>query len=104
VAENLLRREFDARLPDRQWAVDITYVPTGVGWLYLAGVIELCFRKVVGGSMADHMKTGLVTDAPRMAVARRSPGAGPLHHTDRRVQYVSEDYSICCGQTASSAA
>ena len=92
VAPNVLDRQFGAQAPDRKWAVDITYVPTGEGWLYLAGVIDLCSRKVVGWSMADHMRTGLVTDALSMALARRRPGAGLLHHSDRGVQYASEDY------------
>jgi putative transposase len=92
VAENRLGREFDAPLPDRKWAVDITYVPTGEGWLYLAGVIDLCSRKVVGWSMAEHMRTDLVADALEMALARRSPGEGLLHHSDRGVQYASDDY------------
>ena len=92
VAGNRLAREFDAPRPDRKWAVDITYVPTGEGWLYLAGVIDLCSRKVVGWSMADHMRTDLVADALGMAIARRSPGEGLLHHSDRGVQYASEDY------------
>ena len=92
VAANVLDRQFDADLPDRKWAVDITYVPTGEGWLYLAGVIDLCSRKVVGWSMADHMRADLVVDALKMAVARRSPGGGLLHHSDRGVQYASEDY------------
>ncbi len=92
VAENVLGRRFAAELPDRKWAVDITYVPTGEGWLYLAGVIDLCSRKVVGWSMADHMRTDLVSDALSMALARRQPGEGLLHHSDRGSQYASEDY------------
>jgi transposase InsO family protein len=92
VVANVLDRQFDAELPNRKWAVDITYVPTGEGWLYLAGVIDLCSRKVVGWSMADHMRTDLVGDALKMAIARRSPGDGLLHHSDRGVQYASEDY------------
>jgi transposase InsO family protein len=92
VAANVLDRQFDATLPDRKWAADITYVPTDQGWLYLAGVIDLCSRKLVGWSMAEHMRTDLVADALRMAVARRSPGAGLLHHSDRGVQYASDDY------------
>ena len=92
VADNVLAREFDAPLPDRKWAADITHVPTAQGWLYLAAVIDLCSRKVVGWSMADHMRTGLVADALSMAVARRRPGAGLLHHSDRGVQYASDDY------------
>jgi putative transposase len=92
VAPNLLGRRFEAPAPDRKWAVDITYVPTDQGWLYLAGVIDLCSRKVVGWSMAGHMRTELVSDALGMALARRRPGAGLLHHSDRGVQYASEDY------------
>lgn len=92
VAENVLGRQFRARVPDRKWAADITYVPTGEGWLYLAGVIDLCSRKIVGWSMAEHMRTDLVSDALGMALARRSPGEGLLHHSDRGVQYASDDY------------
>ena len=92
VAANVLGRDFDATRPDQKWAADITYVPTGQGWLYLAGVIDLCSRKVVGWSMAEHLRTDLVADALRMAIARRSPGEGLLHHSDRGVQYASDDY------------
>jgi putative transposase len=92
VAPNVLGRRFEAPAPDRKWAADITYVPTAEGWLYLAGVIDLCSRKVVGWSMAGHMRTDLVSDALRMALARRSPGEGLLHHSDRGVQYASGDY------------
>jgi len=92
VAENVLARDFAAELPDRKWAADITYVPTGEGWLYLAAVLDLCSRKVVGWSMAEHMRTGLVSDALKMAVARRRPGEGLLHHSDRGSQYASDDY------------
>jgi transposase InsO family protein len=92
VASNVLGRQFDAALPDRKWATDITYVPTDEGWLYLAGVIDLCSRKIVGWSMADHMRTGLVADALTMALSRRSPGDGLLHHSDRGVQYASDAY------------
>ena len=92
VAENRLGRRFDAPLPDRKWAADITYVPTAQGWLYLAAVLDLCSRKVVGWSMADHMRADLVSDALRMALARRSPVPGLLHHSDRGVQYASDDY------------
>jgi transposase InsO family protein len=92
VAENRLGRQFDAPLPDRKWAADTTYVPTAEGWLYVAAVLDLCSRKVVGWSMAGHMRTGLVADALKMAIARRAPGAGLLHHSDRGVQYASDDY------------
>jgi transposase InsO family protein len=92
LADNLLDRQFDAKLPNLKWAADITYIPTGEGWLYLAGVIDLCSRRIVGWSMADHMKTELVSDALSMAIAHRQPGEGLLHHSDRGVQYASEDY------------
>jgi putative transposase len=92
VAANLLDRQFAADVPNRKWAVDITYIPTDQGWLYLAGVIDLCSRMIVGWSMADHMKTDLVSEALRMAIARRRPGKGLLHHSDRGVQYASDDY------------
>jgi putative transposase len=92
VAPNVLGRRFEAGLPDRKWAADITYVPTGQGWLYLAAVIDLCSRKVVGWSMAEHMRADLVSDALGMALARRSPAAGLLHHSDRGSQYASGDY------------
>lgn len=92
VAPNVLDRQFQAEAPDRKWAVDITCVPTAEGWLYVAGVIDLCSRRIVGWSMAGHMRTELVSDALGMAIARRSPGEGLLHHSDRGVQYASEDY------------
>jgi transposase InsO family protein len=92
VAGNLLDRQFTAGLANQKWAADITYIPTDQGWLYLAGVIDLCSRRIVGWSMADHMRTDLVSDALGMAVARRSPKPGLLHHSDRGVQYASDDY------------
>ena len=92
VVGNVLDRQFDAASPNQKWVVDITYIPTGEGWLYLAGVMDLCSRKIVGWSMADHMETTLVSDALRMAVAGRSPGEGLLHHSDRGSQYASDDY------------
>lgn len=92
VAANVLGRRFAADRPDRKWAADITYVATGEGWLYLAGVLDLCSRRIVGWSMADHMRVGLARGALEMAVARRGPGRGLLHHSDRGVQYASDEY------------
>jgi putative transposase len=92
VAENLLDRQFAAALPNRKWVADITYIFTDEGWLYLAGVLDLCSRKIVGWAMADHMKTDLVSAALTMALVRRHPPANLLHHSDRGVQYASEDY------------
>lgn len=92
IAANVLDRQFNTPEPDRKWAADITYIPTGEGWLYLAGVIDLCTRRIVGWSMADHMRADLVTDALAMAMSRRRPGAGLLHHSDRGVQYACDQY------------
>jgi transposase InsO family protein len=92
VAANLLDRQFQAELPNRKWAADITYIPTDEGWLYLGGVMDLCSRMIVGWSMAEHMKTELVRDALSMAIIHRQPGEGLLHHSDRGVQYASDDY------------
>jgi putative transposase len=92
VADNVLDRDFGARTPNRKWAADITYVPTGEGWLYVAAVIDLCSRKIVGWSMAEHLQAELVNDALKMALARRRPEEGLLHHSDRGVQYACDDY------------
>jgi len=92
VAKNVLDRQFKAAGPNQKWAADITYIPTAEGWLYLAGVIDLYSRKIVGWSMADHMKSALVSDALTMALEHRRPAGGLLHHSDRGVQYACEDY------------
>ena len=92
IASNVLDRQFTADTPNRKWAGDITYIPTEEGWLYLAGVIDLHSRRIVGWSMADHLQTDLVADALTMALARRLPAAGLLHHSDRGVQYASDAY------------
>jgi len=92
VADNRLDRQFAADLPDRKWACDITYIPTREGFLYLAAVMDLCSRKIVGWSMADHLRTELCTDALEMALRSRRPGADLVHHSDRGVQYASADY------------
>lgn len=92
TAANVLDRQFQAELPNRKWVSDITYIPTDEGWLYLAGVLDLCSRKIVGWSMADHLRWDLVEDALEMAIARRRPAEGLLHHSDRGVQYACDDY------------
>jgi putative transposase len=92
VAPNLLDRNFDADRCNRKWAADITYVPTDEGWLYVAGVMDLHSRRLVGWSMADHMETSLVGDALVMAVAQRHVSKGLVHHSDRGVQYASLQY------------
>jgi transposase InsO family protein len=92
VAPNLLARRFQAERPDQKWVADLTYVDTDEGWLYLATVMDLFSRRIVGWAMADHMETALVAQALRMALVRRQPGAGLLHHSDRGSQYASEVY------------
>jgi len=92
VAPNLLDRQFTVAAPDQVWGTDITYLWTQVGWLYLAVVLDLYSRKVVGWSLKNHMTTDLVIDALRMAVSRRHPPPGLLHHSDRGSQYASEAY------------
>ncbi len=89
IAPNLLNRDFYASNPDEKYVGDITYISTGEGWLYLATVIDLYSRKVVGWSMADNMKVSLVNDALNMAISHRNPLKGLLWHTDRGSQYAS---------------
>jgi len=92
VAENLLARRFTVERPDTVWAADMTYVPTAQGWLYLAVVLDLCSRKVVGWATADHLRTELVQRALAMALVQRRPHGSVLHHSDRGVQYASDAY------------
>jgi transposase InsO family protein len=92
VAANLLDRNFDVERPNQVWATDITYIWTREGWLYLAVVIDLFARRVVGWAMAAHMRTELVLEALGMALGRRLPPAGLMHHSDRGSQYASGDY------------
>jgi putative transposase len=88
-APDLLCREFVAGRPNRVWLADITYIPTREGFLYLAFILDTHSRKIVGWSMAPHMRTELVVDALEMAVWRRRPVAGLVHHSDRGVQYTA---------------
>ena len=92
VAENVLDRGFEPGAADRAWAADITYVPTGEGWLYLAAVEDLHSRRIVGWSMSERIDSRLVVDALEMAVAGRRPGEGIIAHSDRGSQYASEHY------------
>ena len=92
IAPNLLARNFTVSKPDQCYAGDITYIPTQTGWLYLAVVIDLFSRQVVGWSMASHMKATLVNDAFLMAIWKRKPKAGLLWHTDRGSQYASASH------------
>jgi len=90
IAPNLLDREFTAESPNQKWVADITYIPTQEGWLYLAVVIDLYSRKVVGYGMGPQITADLVEDALRMALFERQPDPGLLHHSDRGSQYASE--------------
>jgi putative transposase len=92
IASNLLDRNFVAPAPNCVWLADITYVETDQGWLYLATVMDLYSRRIVGWAMADHLRTELPLAALRMAVAAKQPGPGLIHHSDRGVQYASEGY------------
>src|SRR4051812_40321451 len=86
VAPNLLDRRFAAERPDAVWLADIPYIPTGEGWLYLAAIKDVATREIVGWSMADHLGAELACDALRMALQRRQPPPGLIHHSDRGVQ------------------
>ena len=89
---NLLQERFEITAINQLWHVDITYIPTGEGWLYLAGVIDGFSKRVVGYAMSDNMKTDLVMQALRSAVKRRKPAPGLIHHSDRGSQYTSGLY------------
>jgi putative transposase len=92
VAPDLLGRRFAADRPDAVWLADISHLATGEGWLYLAAIKDLATREIVGWSMADHLRADLACDAPLMAIRRRQPRRGLVHHSDRGVQYASEPY------------
>jgi len=92
IAPNLLRDHAAPVLPNEIWVADITYIPTAEGWLYLASILDLCSRKVVGWAMKDNMRVELTLEALEMALKRRRPGTGLLHHSDRGTQYAAGDY------------
>lgn len=89
---NHLDRNFQAKVPNRKWVADITYVETAEGWLYVAGILDLCSRKLVGLAMDTHMESDLVQRALHMALTERQPEAGLLHHSDQGSQYTSGEY------------
>lgn len=92
VAENILNREFTASRRNEKWVSDITYIATDEGWLYLAGILDLYDRSIVGWSMDSRMKTSLVISALRNAIGRKKPKEGLILHSDRGVQYASHNY------------
>ena len=91
-APDLVKRNFAPEAPDRLWVADITYVRTWEGWLYLSFVLDTYSRRVVGWSMANHLKTDLVLDALNMAIYTRRPSPGLIHHSDRGSQYTSVEF------------
>ena len=99
VAANILDRNFGALAPNEKWLADITYIPTDEGWLFLAAVLDLYSRKIVGWAMCDHMRSELVLMALSMAVQRQRPAPGLIHHSDRGSQYASYDYQQALAAT-----
>ena len=85
IAPNLIDRNFTTAAPNRIWLADITYIPTAEGWLYLAAIMDLFSRKIVGWAMRDHMRVELVSSALTMAIQQQRPEAGLIHHSDRGV-------------------
>jgi putative transposase len=98
VAPNLLNRDFTAESPNKKWVTDITYIPTFQGWLYVAVILDLYSRMVVGWSMSSNCDEKLAEQALEQALARRRPQAGLLHHSDRGCQYTALAYQACLQQ------
>ena len=92
IKGNLLARRFAVRAPNTSWATDITYLWTAEGWLYLAVILDLFSRRVVGWSLSERLERELVLDALTMGLAQRQPARGLLHHSDRGSQYASQEY------------
>jgi len=92
VASNVLERDFSTPAPNKKWVADITYVPTDEGWVYVAAVMDLFSRRIVGWSVSDSLETSIVLEALEDALGRRQPDAGLLHHSDRGCQYTSQAY------------
>ena len=92
VSPNLLNQNFEFETINQCWVSDITYIDTMEGWLYLCSILDLCSRKVVGWSMADHLRAELAIDALDMAVLHRNPGKGCIFHSDRGIQYASHPF------------
>lgn len=98
LAPNRLAQDFTASQPNQKWLTDITYIPTAQGWLYLAAVMDLFSRRIVGWAMAGHCTEALVKQALQMALNQRRPPAGLLHHSDQGAQYTSTAYQSLLAQ------
>jgi len=98
IAPNVLARQFKRAGPDQAWVTDITYIPTGEGWLYLAVIVDLCSRFAVGWATSARVTDDLTLAALGMALARRRPSPGLVHHSDRGSQYASGDYQRLLAQ------
>ncbi|KAF4530881.1 hypothetical protein B566_EDAN018925 [Ephemera danica] len=98
VADNLLNRQFNPASPNQAWTSDITYIRTQTGWLYLAAVMDLHSRKIIGWAMSPTMPAELVCRALRMALGQRQPGTGLMLHSDRGSQYASHEYQALLNQ------
>jgi putative transposase len=95
VAPNLLNRDFISEKPNQKWTSDITYIGTKEGWLYLAVVLDLFSRRIVGWAMSTRIASNLVINALEMAIKQRKPDSGLLHHSDRGSQYTGKPYRKC---------
>jgi transposase InsO family protein len=94
IAPNRLGRNFVASRPGQVWLADLTYIPTGEGWLYLAAILDLRTRKIVGWSMRERLYTEIALEALNMAIERQRPMPGLIHHSDRGIQYAAEAYRL----------
>ena len=92
VAPNLLKRDFSAEQPDQKWLYDISYIPTLAGWLYLAAILDMYSRRIVGWAMAERMTSALTINALKMAIRLRKPASGLICHSDQGSQYTDQKY------------
>ena len=92
IAPNRLQRNFTAQAPDQIWLADLTYIPTGEGWLYLAAILDMHTRRIVGWCMRETPHAEIALEAPSMAVQRQRPAHGLIHHSDRDIQHAAEAY------------
>ena len=99
IAPNRLGRNFVGNRPGQVWLADLTYIPTGEGWLYLAAVLDLHTRKIVGWSMRETLHTEIALQALTMAIARQRPSPGLIHHSDRGIQYAAEPYRLALARS-----